>query len=1596
MTNNVVFIDRNVEDYESLIATLDTDTVWYLLDADKDGILQMQNVLAGYKGLDSIHIISHGNLGTLELGAIRLTSSNINAYHSQLQAIGSSLIDSGDILLYGCNVGLNEIGQEFISTLASITGADVAASNNLTGATALGGDGLLEQITGTIETSALLVTKMDGVLIANTAPTFGVGDGKFITDFGGTDAAYSLKLQPDGKILVAGSSDGDFALARFHTDGSLDKSFGTNGLLKTDFGAGIDEAYDLTIQPNGKILLVGVGFNVFTAGALARYENNGSLDAEFDTDGKLMLLGSTSLGGRNVTLQSDGKILVSANNGADFMLLRYNEDGSLDNSFSADGRVLTSLSSGEDSVFGLAIETNGNILVAGYSQGPSNKDFAIARFNSVGTLLNSSITEIGSNQDYGRSLAIQSDGKILVAGYSVTGVGFQGGEIFTLARYNTNLTLDTSFDNDGKITSNIGGFGYCIALQSDEKILVGGTTTSGDFVIVRYNSNGSQDTSFGVVTTNLGGTDIGYSMAVQSDDKIMIAGSSGGNFALVRYNSDGSLDTNFDANILNSVSSFTENGASVLLDGDATINDAELLALNAGLGNYAGTTLTLNRKNGASAQDIFSFDTTDAIFTVSSGDLQSGGQTFATFNQSNGTLNVHFTSTSTTATQSLVNDVLRHIAYQNTSDNPLSSIQIEWNFDDGNTGTQGTGGSFATTGISTVNLTAVNDAPTASSNTLTTNEDVSKTLSAGDFGFSDVDSGDTLQAVTITSLPTAGSLTLNGNPVTLNQSVSVANINSGLLVFTPAANVYGTGYANFGFKVSDGTTLSVSEYNLGINVTTVNDAPTASSYTLTTNEDVSKTLSTGDFGFSDVDSGDTLQSVSITSLPTAGSLTLNGNAVTLNQSISAANISSGLLVFTPTANAHGAGYANFGFKVSDGTALSASEYSLGINVTAINDAPTASSNTITTNEDTVKTLNAADFGFSDVDSGDTLQSVSITSLPTAGSLTLNGNAVTLNQSISAANINSGLLVFTPTANAHGVGYANFGFKVSDGTALSTSNYSLKIDVANINDPPTLNAYTIDYVDTIYDDEFFVSRGNLIGEDLDSDSIYFGVINGGLTNNLVSKTGKYGTFSLNELSGAFTFTPNDTAIEGLKSDAYEEFDISISDGLTSVQNFFKINLSGANDLTSFSGDFGSSVSRIGSTTATGKISASDRDNEDERFIPQSNRLGLYGVFSINTEGVWSYDLNKSSSRVSALKKGIAITETFILNTIGGENITITVLVNGSLNTTGKDKITAGVGDNTINAGNGTNKVTSGMGNDTIDTGTGNDTINAGDGNNTINAGAGANKITTGNGDDTLLSGDGKDTINAGGGNNTINAGGGSNKITSGSGLDHITTGNGNDTINAGDGDNTINAGAGNNKVTTGNGHDIITAGDGNDTINAGSGNNTITAGNGLNKITSGSGDDVITIGNGKDTILAGDGNNTITSGAGNDKIVTGAGNDVINAGAGKDVMTGGAGDDVFVFDNLAIGGIDKVLDFDGTHDLLKFNEAVFTVLADGLSSDNLVVGARATAHDSNDFLLFDSNKSVLSYDADGNGAGVAVAIVTLAGVNTVHADDFWVF
>ena len=135
---NLIFIDQNVPNSQLLIDALPPDSQYFLLDDKQDGIQQIADILQGWQNLDSIQIFSHGASGTLTLGSSVINNQNLKNYQQQLEQIGKSLSSNGDLLLYGCDVAQGNNGQVFINSLAQLTGADVAASNDLTGCGARG------------------------------------------------------------------------------------------------------------------------------------------------------------------------------------------------------------------------------------------------------------------------------------------------------------------------------------------------------------------------------------------------------------------------------------------------------------------------------------------------------------------------------------------------------------------------------------------------------------------------------------------------------------------------------------------------------------------------------------------------------------------------------------------------------------------------------------------------------------------------------------------------------------------------------------------------------------------------------------------------------------------------------------------------------------------------------------------------------------------------------------------------------------------------------------------------------------------------------------------------------------------------------------------------------------------------------------------------------------------------------------------------------------------------------------------------------------------------------------------------------------------
>ncbi|MEH2043413.1 DUF4347 domain-containing protein, partial [Nostoc sp.] len=542
--NRLVFIDSQVDNYQTLVKGVLQNTSVVVLDNDRDGIEQINQVLALHQGINSLHIVSHGAPGRVYLGNSQLSHETLNRYAAQLMGWASALSADAQLLLYGCEVAQTEQGMAFVQRLSELTGVVVVASDNLTGSAALGGDWALEVNMGVIAPSLAfqpeVMAAYASVLAVVLPDTSFSSDGKVTTDLGfiAIDIGRSVALQTNGKIIVAGDSNGDFALVRYNTDGSLDTSFSSDGKVTTDLGLlSIDIGYSLAIQADGKIIVAGTNGTDF---ALARYNSDGSLDTSFSSDGKVTTgFGLTIDIAHSTTVQADGKIIVAGTDGTDFALARYNSDGSLDTSFSSDGKVTTDFALlAIDIVYSTAVQADGKIIVAGVSNG----DFALARYNSNGSLDTSFSSDGKVTTDFGLlaidivySLVVQADGKILVAGES-------NGD-FALARYNSDGSLDTSFSSDGKVTTDFGllpnEIAYSLAVQADGKILVAGVSNN-DFALVRYNSDGSIDTTFdndGKVSTDLGllTLDIAYGLVQQPDGKIIVAGTDGTDFAVVRY-----------------------------------------------------------------------------------------------------------------------------------------------------------------------------------------------------------------------------------------------------------------------------------------------------------------------------------------------------------------------------------------------------------------------------------------------------------------------------------------------------------------------------------------------------------------------------------------------------------------------------------------------------------------------------------------------------------------------------------------------------------------------------------------------------------------------------------------------------------------------------------------------------------------------------------------------------------------------------------------------------------------------------------------------------------------------------------------------------
>jgi uncharacterized delta-60 repeat protein len=383
--------------------------------------------------------------------------------------------------------------------------------------------------------------------------TFGI-NGKAITiiDTPSTkNQAYSIAVQPDNKLVVAGwvgnTSTANFALARYSSEGILDLTFGNNGIVKSAIiGNGTTYNNAVIILPSGKIVVAGNAQDMTHTSnydfAVLQYNENGVPDSTFGTDGETLTSINDLDYGTCVAAQSDGKIVVGGYswNGTDddFAIVRYYANGKVDRTFGKQGIVTTNILY-RDYGESIAVQPDGKILLAGWAANTTNSliEFAVARYNSDGSLDNTFgtngivTTAPGLYNNLGEALELQPDGKILIAGKCDMGTGSL---MYTVVRFNTDGSMDNTFGGSGKAITQFGSLGgaNAITLQADGKIIISGNS------LVRYNTDGSIDSTFDTTGITKSAFD-SYSIVVQRNGKIVVAGSTSFNshnsFAMSRY-----------------------------------------------------------------------------------------------------------------------------------------------------------------------------------------------------------------------------------------------------------------------------------------------------------------------------------------------------------------------------------------------------------------------------------------------------------------------------------------------------------------------------------------------------------------------------------------------------------------------------------------------------------------------------------------------------------------------------------------------------------------------------------------------------------------------------------------------------------------------------------------------------------------------------------------------------------------------------------------------------------------------------------------------------------------------------------------------------
>lgn len=419
----------------------------------------------------------------------------------------------------------------------------------------------------------LLIYISFGTLYAqNGTLDLAFGNNGLVTTTTGEDQEvfYSIIEVDNNKVLAAGGANYIATLIRYNQDGSIDTSFGTNGILELDFGGTREEIEDMIRQPDGKILITAESKNTNDDYdfIVARLNEDGSYDTSFGNNGISVISYGSSTDERPnaITLAPDGKIIVAGNTEGGLIwqtaIARLNADGSLDTSFSNDGKQNLSITNRSDYLNGVEVTFDGKIIAAGggvFNSGSNQGRMAIVRYLDNGELdpsfgVNGTVTlNVLDASCIGESLISLPDGKSLIAGYA-NGIGIQ--RSFAIIRLDINGDLDPTFGTNGSVVTVVPSvLAQIFKIKLDENnsiFAVGESAISGqavDFTIAKYSYDGQIDTNFGtngIATTDFFGVhDRAWDFIIH-DNQLTVAGftmqaSPDEDFALARYDLDDNL-----------------------------------------------------------------------------------------------------------------------------------------------------------------------------------------------------------------------------------------------------------------------------------------------------------------------------------------------------------------------------------------------------------------------------------------------------------------------------------------------------------------------------------------------------------------------------------------------------------------------------------------------------------------------------------------------------------------------------------------------------------------------------------------------------------------------------------------------------------------------------------------------------------------------------------------------------------------------------------------------------------------------------------------------------------------------------------------------